>query len=67
MNDIPDHPDIRNAERTGYPNGEVQYPHCPICGAECSTVYYVETQIVGCDECITTGDAWEEDRCFERN
>ena len=38
--DIPDHPVIRNMERTGYPEGkEPTYPHCPVCGEECDTIY----------------------------
>ena len=33
---LPDHPVIRNLEMTGYPDGqEPEYPHCPLCGAEC--------------------------------
>lgn len=40
-------------------------PLCPICGAECSTVYVgYYGDIVGCDECIGTGDAWDCDECF---
>ena len=66
---IPDHPEIRNALETGYPSGKVpEYPHCPVCGAECSTVYFCDLEIVGCDECVTSHDAWETDKCFpERN
>ena len=31
MHDLPDHPIIRNLERTGYPDGkEPRYPHCPV-------------------------------------
>ena len=65
-NDIPDHPVIQNMERTGYPDGkEPTYPHCPVCGAECDTVYRnKELDIVGCDECITTKDAWDTEACF---
>lgn len=66
MNGLPDHPAIRNAERTGYGDGKVpEYPHCPRCGSECSTIYYARKEIIGCDECVTTGDAWNEDECFE--
>ncbi len=65
---IPDHPVIRNMERTGYPDGKAPtYPRCPVCGAECDTVYRsmenLDT-IVGCDECIKTADAWEASECF---
>lgn len=38
--DLPDHPVIRNMERTGYPDGrEPGIAHCPICGKECETIY----------------------------
>lgn len=63
---IPDHPDIQNCERTGWPDGaEPTYPRCPVCGNECSTIYKSSSgEIVGCDECLYTADAWEEDECF---
>lgn len=58
---IPDHPVIRNMERTGYPDGkEPEYPICPVCGEECEIIYrdkYLDA--VGCDECISTVDAWD--------
>lgn len=52
--DIPDHPVIRNMERTGYPDGKVPFqPVCPVCGCECSVVYTDSlNEIIGCDECI---------------
>ena len=62
MRDVPDHPDIVCAERTGYPpwnDGKV--PICPVCGVQCETIYKDWTgDIVGCDDCITARDAWEE-------
>lgn len=66
---IPDHPAIRNAERTGYGGSEKpEYPICPVCGEICETVYYSEFEIVGCDNCISGRNAWEDDNCFpERN
>ena len=58
---IPDHPVIRNMEWTGYPDGkEPEYPRCPVCGEECEIIYrdkYLD--VVGCDECISTVDAWD--------
>ncbi len=61
-----DHPVIENMERTGYPDGkEPVYPHCPICGEECDTIYRDNAaDIVGCDACISAKDAWEEESCF---
>lgn len=63
---IPDHPAIRNAERTGYADsGEPAYPICPICGEECETMYKNRYgAYIGCDVCVETKDAWEVDDCF---
>ncbi len=62
----PDHPVIRNMERTGYPDGkEPRYPVCPVCGEECETLYIdCSGKVFGCDECITTVDAWDIKACF---
>ena len=58
--DIPDHPIIRNMERTGYPDGkEPAYPHCPCCHNECATVYLYDGEVIGCDVCLTGKDAYE--------
>ena len=62
--EIPDHPDIRRAERTGYVTGEPVEPCCPVCGSNCCMIYKNEDEVVGCDECISTADAWEESKCF---
>lgn len=57
---IPDDPVIRNMERTGYPDGkEPQQPICPVCGEECDTLYFNDGQIVGCENCIETRNAWD--------
>lgn len=66
MNLLPDHPVIRNMERTGTPDGEPEvYPICPICGQTCDTIYKDrENEIVGCDNCVKRSDAWEESSCF---
>lgn len=65
-NNIPDHPVIANMERTGYPDGKTpDEPHCPVCGCECEDVYKDKNnEIVGCNNCITTHDAWNETKCF---
>ena len=65
-NDVPDHPIIRNMERTGYPDGkEPPQPHCPVCGEECETIYLDRYgAYVGCDVCVETKDAWEVSDCF---
>ena len=63
---VEDHPIVRNYERTGYPGvKDPEYPRCPVCGEECETVYYSEFEIVGCDNCISGRNAWDEDKCFE--
>ena len=40
---------------------EPEFPVCPICGAETDTYYYNKRtgEIVGCDECVESQDAWE--------
>lgn len=67
MADIPDHPIIRNCERTGYPDGkEPPHPVCPVCGEECDTIYKSRSGIIaGCDVCIVTQDAWDCLACFD--
>lgn len=56
---IPDAPDIRMTEGTGYPT-PVSWPHCPICDEECETIYInSDGEAVGCEACIETRDAWK--------
>jgi hypothetical protein len=56
-----DCPEVANALRTGYPHGEPDYPHCPVCEAETDTFYKNQYgDIVGCEECLRRVDAWEE-------
>lgn len=64
--DIPDHPVIRNCERSGWPDGkDPSSPVCPVCGGECETVYKARGyEIVGCDLCLQPVDAWESSECF---
>lgn len=59
--DIPDHPVIVSCERTGYPPWIKPREYtCPICGAECETVYTdVLNQVVGCDLCLQAKDVYE--------
>ena len=60
---IPDHPIIRNMEETGLPDRkEPPPPVCPICERECETFYTnnFTHEIVGCDNCITSDDAYSE-------
>lgn len=58
---ILDHPAIRNAEQTGYPDRRKDVePTCPICGAECDTIYKDKHgDIFGCNDCIKKVEAWE--------
>lgn len=60
--DIPDHPVIRNMERTGYPDGkEPEYPICPVCEENADTFYKnFDNEIVGCENCITSVDSRDE-------
>lgn len=60
-----DCPEVANAIRTGYPHGEPKYPHCPVCGKECSDIYMDEGgDIFACDNCLIHKDAWEVKECF---
>lgn len=57
MEQIPDAPWIRKAERDGYPEPEPVY--CPCCGEECETIFADQYgNIFGCDQCIIQQDAW---------
>lgn len=55
MQKLPDHPTIRNLERTGYLGGrESEEPTCPVCGADYFEIYTDrDGYIFGCDECVT--------------
>lgn len=63
---IPDHPVIRNMERTGYPDGKIPpHPICPICERECDKVYKNRDYgVLGCEWCIDEVTAWGEPECF---
>ena len=65
--DLPDAPLVRNLSATGYPDGtEPQAPRCPVCGAECAFIYrYEDSEVVGCDICLTAADANDVPECFE--
>ena len=61
---VNDHPDIEKLMRTGE-TGSGKYPHCPICGAECETLFKDKTGVVfACDECVEKQDAWESEEAF---
>ncbi len=60
MKNIPDHPDIARALRTGYPyeTDDIQ-PTCPICGHEAEYFYKDKfDNIVGCELCIEEVEAF---------
>lgn len=61
MENIPDHPVIKNLLETGYPDRKApKMPRCPICDEETDTLYKDNDGfVVGCPECVTTCDAWE--------
>ena len=44
-----------------YRYGDENYdsPICPVCGEECETLYLQDGNVIGCDSCIETKDAWE--------
>jgi len=57
---VPDAPWIREAERDGYPTADAVV--CPVCGANCETVYWSHTnwkEIIACNKCLREQDAYE--------
>ena len=48
-----------------FPPYESRRPHCPVCGDECTIIYKQGNEILGCENCITPDDAWEEPACME--
>lgn len=62
-----DHPEIKRLMRTGE-SGAGQYPRCPVCGNECEYIYRSKAGfLVGCDECVTKHDAWEDEEAMPQN
>lgn len=58
---IPDHPDIRRCLCSGYAHPLKSTPTCPVCGEEVDTyLKNREGEIVGCENCVSGVDAWEE-------
>jgi hypothetical protein len=50
----------REPERPLEPK-DYKVPRCPVCGEETDTLYKnIYEEIVGCDGCIRTVDAWEK-------
>ena len=44
---------------------DYKIPCCPLCGEECETIFFDRFgDLVGCDNCITTKDAWDVDECY---
>lgn len=41
------------------PPDEKPQPVCPVCGQECYTVYLLNGEVVGCDNCILEVNAYE--------
>lgn len=57
---VRDHPDIERLERTGE-TGAGLYPRCPVCGGECEKIFRSKAGfVVGCEECVSVTDAWED-------
>ena len=54
---LADAPWIREAENDGMPDGPD--PKCPLCGQECSTLYVVDGEVLGCENCVETVDAYD--------
>lgn len=67
MSNLPDAAYIRNLQDTGYRDGkDPTYPGLPRSAEQtCETIYIsADNEIVGCDQCMTTRDAWEVTECF---
>lgn len=61
-----EHPTITRANLTGYPYREPDFPICPVCGAECETIYFDDYhEICGCDQCVKSKSAWDCPECFD--
>lgn len=61
MENIPDHPDIARCLCSGYAHPLKRTPTCPVCGAEVDAyLKNIDGDIVGCENCVTDVDAWEE-------
>lgn len=45
----------------------VRYPRCPVCGDECIIIYKKGNEVLGCENCITQNDSWEELACMEED
>lgn len=54
------HPDITRAMRDGGLSDEPPEIRCPLCGAECETIYKGGGDIIGCENCIERVDAYDE-------
>lgn len=50
-----------------FPPDESRRPRCPVCGDECAIIYKQGNEVLGCENCITQGDAWEEPACMEED
>ena len=65
MREVPDNPIIQYVERNGYAPWQIPAPDpvCPVCGKVCDTFYTNDFahEIVGCDNCITSADAYVDD------
>ncbi len=50
-----------------FPPDESRRPRCPVCGDECAIIYKQGNEVLGCENCITQGDALEEPACMEED
>lgn len=58
-------PRISTTMAWGYPEkDEPPEPRCPRCGCVCETVFLIDEEVVGCNECVETMNAWECEECY---
>ena len=58
---------FRGQQDNPYPPKESRRPHCPVCGDECTIIYKQGNEVLGCENCITPGAAWEAPACKEED
>lgn len=59
MANIPDEYGIANCRCSGYAH-PVKFPRCPECDRETDKFYKRDGEVIGCDNCVKSVDAWEE-------
>lgn len=59
MTNFPDHPEIARCLCSGYAR-PIKFPSCPECDHVTDTFCKRNGEVIGCDNCVKSADAWEE-------